>query len=953
MPKNTKLNSEQIFEVIIAESLQEIKDFKYLPEFTLEKINMESVSDDELYSALKNSTPEKQLQFFRKNFPRFEKRFHAFFRITNLSFREIGMDLLYYDSVVFLLDHQLDFFGRGKDRWLGKSRRLSFKEKIHILNKYGDRCNYKYMESIIKELYEFYYEKNRVFEEIKKKELPNYVLDDSREFFSHEELMIYIKPIIERNEMKITLNDILEKLFKHNIKLEKFKKIIDQYDSIIKQKLRAKEEYDLFILNNSDNVENLKYFLSQYQNILFSKSHIDYGLPFYLFYFNITLQQRKDIFIDYPILTLKLIRHPKIKKTIIENFNGQMPICKYYLKNYGDFGEILESLKEDYVCSLKYWECLERYICKTDSTKEEVKNVTTIFSNSYIQLLSYLSKNDDPELFDLGYEILLQDAKNYISVKDDEEYYKRIMKLYYRRCIKGFPLSKLLYFNNEIELCIHQRFNLELFYTDSYDIKHLLAINPKEYLQLLRLLYGYKFMSIIELGHSYSFLDLIGSSSRLILNGLMVFPFNKLKQILQTCNFNERILEMLFDSIDLSKVKITEEGKIDYNQKLIHLIFGNENKFLENLNLDNIIVQNFTLIFNYWEQIIRTYATSDVSLSMILLFVENRLFENVHLDPEYLDLKPYIAYIGNSREAISNVKKYYLDMKERFYATIPQVKGDYQGYHYEMLSASDPFALTVGKLTHCCFLIDGAAKSALLYNMLHPDNRIFCVWKDHVLIAQSWVWRNGNTVCFDNIECITKERIDSEVWFGCYEEATKQIYETSYQKESREHRIKLITLGIHKLDKKINKLSYYPHLMSQDQKILCNNKMTDLLPHIYTDATNEQVILYQEPQFLIQNNQDGGHAIYLDQRKEVKQISNIKKDIFSFEKVKNHIKSINALIGKETPLNSITDGVVGQDWYYYLNQDQQSYSGIFSYDPRAYQEYEKCLKKVKGSESNV
>ena len=72
-----------------------------------------------------------------------------------------------------------------------------------------------------------------------------------------------------------------------------------------------------------------------------------------------------------------------------------------------------------------------------------------------------------------------------------------------------------------------------------------------------------------------------------------------------------------------------------------------------------------------------------------------------------------------------------------------------------------------------------------------------------------------------------------------------------------------------------------------------------------------------------------------------------------FEKLKDHITSINALIGKTTPLDSIMDGVVGQDWYYYLNQDHQAYSGIFSYDPRAYQEYEKCLKKVKGSESNV
>lgn len=56
------------------------------------------------------------------------------------------------------------------------------------------------MKSILKKLYDFHYERNRVVEEIKKNELPNYVLDDSRELLSHEELMTYIKPIIERKE---------------------------------------------------------------------------------------------------------------------------------------------------------------------------------------------------------------------------------------------------------------------------------------------------------------------------------------------------------------------------------------------------------------------------------------------------------------------------------------------------------------------------------------------------------------------------------------------------------------------------------------------------------------------------------------------------------------------------------------------------------------------------------
>lgn len=754
MPKTTKRNSEQIIEnvgfgnlveFVRADDIYELRDFKYLPEFTLEKLNMESFSDDELYSALKNSTPEKQLQFFQKYLSRFEKRFYSFFHMSDLFTDEVAMKQLYFDSIAFLLEHQMDLFWGRKDHWLGTSRRLSFQEKIQILNQYGDRCSYKHMKSILKKLYDFHYERNRVVEEIKKKVLPNYVLNISEELLSHEEMINYIKPIIERNEKKITLNDIFEELFKNNIKLEKFKKIIAHYDPIMKQKLIDREEYDSliltsFLLNVRDAVEKLKYFLSQYQNILFSKSYIDYGFPFYFSYFVQTLEERKDILLEYPILTLKLIRHPRIRKTIMNHINEQLPICKYYLKNYGDFSDILESLKDkDYDRSLNFWRYLESNIRKANPTKDEVQDVTTIFSNSYIQLLAYLSKNEDPDLFELGYQLLLKDAKKYINVKDDEEYYKRIMKLYYRRCIKGFPLSQLLYFNNEIELCIHQRFNLEMFHTDSYDVKHLLAINPKEYLQLLKLYYEHKFVPTIERSHPHYHLNMLRNTSHLILNGLMVFPFDKLKQILQACKFNERIVEMLFDSIDLSKIKITKEGKIDYNQKFIHLLFGNENKFLENLNSDHILVQNFALIFNYWEQIIKSYATSDISLSMVLLFVENQLFENIHLEPEYLDLKPYITYIGNSELAISNVKNYYLDMKERFYATIPQVMGDYQGYHYEMLSTSDPFALAVGKLTHCCFRIDGGARSSLIYNMLHPDNRIFCVWKDHVLVAQSWV----------------------------------------------------------------------------------------------------------------------------------------------------------------------------------------------------------------------
>lgn len=119
MPKTTKRNSEQIIEnvgfgnlveFVRADDIYELRDFKYLPEFTLEKLNMESFSDDELYSALKNSTPEKQLQFFQKYLSRFEKRFYSFFRMSDLFTDEAAMKQLYFDSIAFLLEHQMDLF---------------------------------------------------------------------------------------------------------------------------------------------------------------------------------------------------------------------------------------------------------------------------------------------------------------------------------------------------------------------------------------------------------------------------------------------------------------------------------------------------------------------------------------------------------------------------------------------------------------------------------------------------------------------------------------------------------------------------------------------------------------------------------------------------------------------------------------------------------------------------
>ena len=69
-----------------------------------------------------------------------------------------------------------------------------------------------------------------------------------------------------------------------------------------------------------------------------------------------------------------------------------------------------------------------------------------------------------------------------------------------------------------------------------------------------------------------------------------------------------------------------------------------------------------------------------------------------------------------------------------------------------MLDLDDPLGLVVGYITRCCFLLDGASSNALYHSAQSKDGRIFVVRKNGELIAQSWVWRNGNLVCFDNVE---------------------------------------------------------------------------------------------------------------------------------------------------------------------------------------------------------
>ena len=79
-------------------------------------------------------------------------------------------------------------------------------------------------------------------------------------------------------------------------------------------------------------------------------------------------------------------------------------------------------------------------------------------------------------------------------------------------------------------------------------------------------------------------------------------------------------------------------------------------------------------------------------------------------------------------------------------------------YYYELLRLDDPRAMSVGFESDCCQALDHAAESCMEHSMVSKNGRVFIITNEkNELVAQSWVWRNKNVLCFDNIEIPDKK----------------------------------------------------------------------------------------------------------------------------------------------------------------------------------------------------
>ena len=105
------------------------------------------------------------------------------------------------------------------------------------------------------------------------------------------------------------------------------------------------------------------------------------------------------------------------------------------------------------------------------------------------------------------------------------------------------------------------------------------------------------------------------------------------------------------------------------------------------------------------------------------------------------------------------------------------------------------------KLISSCLTPAGKASSCLRHGAINPNGRFFKVTYQNKIVAYSWVWRQGEVLCFDNIEVTDNSyKLDNPEYiiYTAYKKAADAIRKVTNEKE--DSGIKLVIIGRNDID---------------------------------------------------------------------------------------------------------------------------------------------------------
>ena len=194
------------------------------------------------------------------------------------------------------------------------------------------------------------------------------------------------------------------------------------------------------------------------------------------------------------------------------------------------------------------------------------------------------------------------------------------------------------------------------------------------------------------------------------------------------------------------------EFSLQYDPDFREFLLANLDKILDNSEYAGSISR----IQRQFRDIKTFNSNRHLTLELALSYVQSNRYENVEVGNNEVALVSAIA--GYSEEDFRVLQQIYNYGKQRVFSSIPRIENQTEKYSYELLRLSDPLALAIGTLTNCCQELNSMGEGCMEHSMTSKDGRIFVIRdKDGNIVAQSWVWRNKDVLCFDNIEVSDKQ----------------------------------------------------------------------------------------------------------------------------------------------------------------------------------------------------
>lgn len=252
------------------------------------------------------------------------------------------------------------------------------------------------------------------------------------------------------------------------------------------------------------------------------------------------------------------------------------------------------------------------------------------------------------------------------------------------------------------------------------------------------------------------------------------------------------LLRKIMEKLNISNVISADRAhtmfggfELKYDKDFREFLLSNLEVFMNNSEYTKYI----SAIQKQFQLIKVTNSNRVLTPDLAVSFVQENKYDGIELGNEELARVSSIA--GYSQADFDTLQKIYNYGKERVTSSIPRVEGKKGKFIYEILRLTDPLAVAIGTLTDCCQEINNVAELCMEHSMVDKHGRLFLI-KDEEgnYVSQSWVWRNGNVLCFDNVEIPDKQLLKSgmsrnEVGTGARNDFTDEIL-SIYQQAAKE-----------------------------------------------------------------------------------------------------------------------------------------------------------------------